>query len=173
MQDVFEPMNFSGEVFEPMANFKGEGGNTETYVEAGKQVVSSIGQLADARAKNKEAKSRLELLKSERQRELEACANNPAFKKFLDRKKRNNRIRDCQEAINKRFDEKEKSNKEIAIKSLDIQKEQISLESPNKKNFPSSDKFLGMPKKVGIGVTIGVGVLLLGVTAFLIIRKRK
>lgn len=187
MQDVFEPMNFSGEVFEPMSNFgsevfepmssfKGEGGggNADAYVEAGKQILSTAGQFADASARKKQAKVELERLKSERQRELEACPKNVPVSK-LNWKKRNNKIRDCQIAINQRYDEKDKAEREIANKTLDVQKEQIALQVANKKNVPSSssDKFLGMPKKVGIGVTIGVGVLLLGVTAFLIIRKRK
>lgn len=34
------------------------------------------------------------------------------------------------------------------------------------------EKFLGMPKKIGIGVTIGVGVLAIGLTTFFLLRRK-
>ena len=37
----------------------------------------------------------------------------------------------------------------------------------------SSPTFLGMPRKIGIFVTIGVGLLFVGLTTFLILRKKK
>ena len=36
----------------------------------------------------------------------------------------------------------------------------------------TKEKFLGMPKKIGIGVTIGVGVLAIGLTTFFLLRRK-
>ena len=45
-------------------------------------------------------------------------------------------------------------------------------EQINPNEAPKSDKFLGMPRKVGIGVTIGVGVLAIGLTTFFLLRRK-
>ena len=36
----------------------------------------------------------------------------------------------------------------------------------------NSDKFLGMPKVVGISVTIGVSLILIGLTTYLILKRK-
>ena len=45
-------------------------------------------------------------------------------------------------------------------------------EQTNPNEAPKSDKFLGMPRKIGIGVTIGVGVLAIGLTTFFLLRRK-
>lgn len=50
-------------------------------------------------------------------------------------------------------------------------KEDTSLATTPDNNTPQ-EKFLGMPKKVGIGVLVGVGVLALGLTTFFLLRKK-
>jgi hypothetical protein len=45
-------------------------------------------------------------------------------------------------------------------------------EQTNPNEAPKSDKFLGMPRKVGVGVTIGIGVLAIGLTTFFLLRRK-
>ena len=47
----------------------------------------------------------------------------------------------------------------------------LALETTPENNAPQ-EKFLGMPKKIGIGVTIGVGVLAIGLTTFFLLRRK-
>lgn len=46
-----------------------------------------------------------------------------------------------------------------------------AMETTPDNNSPQ-EKFLGMPKKVGIGVAIGVGVLVIGLTTFFLLRRK-
>ena len=63
--------------------------------------------------------------------------------------------------------------KKYAELSLDIDKKVgVADEKKSEQISSSGDKFLGMPKKSGVGVAIGAGVLVIGVIAFLLIRKK-
>ena len=179
MQDVFEPTaNFGGDVFEPV-NFDGENSNFSATIiaKAVGDTMQGAGMIADARARRKEAESKIKELSGRRGAEKDACSKNPSFKKFLDRKYRNNRIKDCQEKVDKRINQDEAEQKAIQREMLEIEKGKIGVERDkialqSKPKDVKKDTFLGMPKVVGISVTIGVVLILAGLTTFLILKRK-
>jgi hypothetical protein len=58
----------------------------------------------------------------------------------------------------------------------DYSRKDFNVEFNQEFNFdgsPKEEKFLGMPRKVGIGVTIGIGVLAVAGIIFAIVKKKK
>jgi hypothetical protein len=106
MQDVFEPMNFSGEVFEPTANFSGEVFEPMNFVGR----------------KNKKIITKPVKPVSEPKKVVEKITEKVV---------------------------------EPVIEIKPITTEVISKQTGNSNSGKESNKFLGMPRKVGIGVTIG------------------
>ena len=147
MKDVFEPMaNFGGEVFEPM-NFDGE------YSEF---AVFNCG-----------------------------CITKHPFNKG----KRDACINEC----NKKKDAKKENSSATAPAPAPAPvtptvtptvtppvtppaTPPVTTPAPAMETTPDApatkEKFLGMPKKIGIGVTIGVGVLAIGLTTFFLLRRK-
>ena len=191
MKDVFEPMaNFGGEVFEPM-NFDGEYSEFaldpltaslelgKASAELGSSALKFGTSIVDAKAKRKEAEAKIADIGGKRVVEKKACEDNKSFKKFLDRKKRNNQIRDCQTLVDRRLDKDEAEQYLIQQEMMAIEKMKIGSQSnpnissqSNPTEEPKSDKFLGMPKVVGISVTIGVSLILIGLTTYLILKRK-
>ena len=191
MKDVFEPMaNFGGEVFEPM-NFDGEYSEFaldpltaglelgKAGADLGSSALKFGTSIVDAKAKRKEAEAKIADIGGKRVVEKQACQDNKSFKKFLDRKKRNNQIRDCQTEVDRRLDKDEAEQLLIQKEMLAIEKMKIGTQSnpnissqSNPTDNKNSDKFLGMPKVVGISVTIGVSLILIGLTTYLILKRK-
>jgi hypothetical protein len=73
--------------------------------------------------------------------QLKACEENKAFKKFLDRKWRNNRIRGCQEEVKKRLDAEEEEQKQIVRRMTAI--EEGKMLSEIEKSRGDKEKSLG------------------------------
>jgi len=174
MQDVFEPTaNFGGEVFEPM-NFEGDYSNfgvLDSSLQAGASAMDLAGKLAESKARKKEAEAKIKELAGKRGAELTACENNPAFKKFADKKYRRNRILECQKEVRDRNDKEEVELRKIANEQIGIEKEKISLQ---RSSIDSSKNELDAKKKKNliIGLSIGGGVLILGTILFFVLRKK-
>jgi hypothetical protein len=138
--------------------------------------MQGVGKIADAGARRKEAESRIKELGGKRIAEKESCAKNPAFKKFLDKKYRNNRIKECQAEVDKRIDKDEAEAKEIQRQMIELEKSKIDV-SKISLQTASSDKELDVKSKnkrnLILGLSIGGGVLILGTILVLVLRKNK
>ena len=152
MQDVFEPMNFAGEVFEPTANFSGEAFEPMNF----------DGEYSNFAVLNCGCKVKHPFNKGKR----DECIKNCNQKK--DAKKGISPVDSTSTTPTPLVTPK----KTTTTPSSNVKPSTDSLQSGADDSGASDEKFLGMPKKVGIGVTIGVGVLIIGLTTFLLLRKK-
>ena len=92
-----------------------------------------IGNIAQASAKKKEAEAKIKEIGGKRQAQLKDCETNKSFKKFADPKYRKNRIRACQEQVNKRIDLEENEQKEIVRRMASIEESKIASDVEKEK----------------------------------------
>jgi len=168
MENVFEPMNFAGDVFEPM-NFDGDSSNFGADYGAIAQGVGSVfSSASQMKASSQASRDKALEIGGARALQLQACADNKSFKKFLDPKKRRNRINDCQKQVNEKFDKKEQEERDLANKQLDVNKVALLTSASNK----ADDLKAKNKKNLIIGLSIGGGVLILGTILFFVLRKK-
>lgn len=142
MENVFEPMNFAGDVFEPMGNFGGDVFEPMNFE----------GDYSNFAILNCGCKAKFPFNKSKREECLKKCNNKKAEKK-------------ASKTVSAPAPTTTPAPAPVPVK------EDTSLSTTPDGNKPQ-EKFLGMPKKLGIGVTIGIGVLAIGLTTFFLLRKK-
>jgi hypothetical protein len=164
--------NFAGEVFEPM-NFDGDYSNfrvdPNTVIAGATAVTDLVGNLAQAKAKRKEAEARLSELRGKRGAELSDCEKAKENRFALDPKKTKNRIASCKQAVNQKNDKEEAEQKEVVRKQLEIEGEKISLQKSSIQTVSADSK---SKRNLILGASIGGGVLVLGTILFFVLRKK-
>lgn len=183
MKDVFEPalgMN-KKDVFEPMSNFyKISPDMIKTGIEIGGQLIGSLGG-----GKSNELRAQLSASGSKENADLLSCKENVVVDGFwgglgLDLKKKQNRIRSCQEGVRARYENERKElrrqleeqtklrEKELSLQKASLESnERISLQTKPKETEKKSNKGLI------IGLSVGGGVLVLATVLILVLRKKK
>ena len=136
MKEYFEFQGFNDDLFldknddlfldkkENYSNFKGD--PVTAIAGAVGNIAGSVGQIADASARKKEAKAKIIEIGGKREAQKKACEDNKAYKKFLDRKYRRNRIKDCQEEVKKRLDAEEKEQNDIVKRTTAIEENKLT-----------------------------------------------
>jgi hypothetical protein len=135
-----------------------------------------IGNIALASAKKKEAEAKIKEIGGKRQAQLKDCETNKSFKKFADPKYRKNRIRACQEQVNKRIDLEENEQKEIVRRMASIEEGKI-LSEQRKSDIDLTTKTSEIDekkssKKLYVYGGIFALVLVLGTVIYLKSRKK-
>ena len=128
-----------------------------------------IGNIAQASAKKKEAEAKIKEIGGKRQAQLKDCETNKSFKKFADPKYRKNRIRACQEQVNKRIDLEENEQKEIVRRMASIEESKIAYDVEKEKGNIDEKK---SSKKLYVYGGIFALVLVLGTIIYLKSRKK-
>lgn len=208
MENVFEPMNFAGDVFEPMANFGGDVFEPMNF--AGDKVESSKEENAF-----KELKKIIEsnsLSNSQKEKINVALSTGGVFaslflanrflqinkkagfdgdygflgevfepmnfygkKKFVDLKKKNKVVvKPAPKTIVKPVEKPvEKPIEKPVEKPVEEPKKEdaISTLTPADDTTPPNKKIFGMSRKLVIGG--GIGIVLIGLTAFFLLKKKK
>jgi hypothetical protein len=123
-----------------------------------------IGNIAQASAKKKEAEAKIKEIGGKRQAQLKDCETNKSFKKFADPKYRKNRIRACQEQVNKRIDLEENEQKEIVRRMASIEESKIASDVEKEKGSIDEKK---SSKKLYVYGGIFALVLVLGTIIYL------
>ena len=139
-------------------------------------VSRGVGEIAKADARKKEAELKRVEIGGKRTAQLKACEENKAFKKFLDRKWRNNRIRDCKTEVNKRLDAEDNEQKEIIKRMSQIEKSKVNIDIEKSINIDEIEKKNTEEKKYSkklflIGGIVG-SVLILGTIIFIYSKKK-
>jgi hypothetical protein len=167
-------MNFDGD-YSNFYKFDVSKIDPNTIMAGGTAVAGLVGNLAQAKAKRKEAEARLSELGGKRGAELSACEKAKENNFILDPKKTKNRIASCKQAVNLRIDKEEAEQKEVIRKQLEIESEKISLQKISLQTA-SSDKEADRKEKskrnLILGASIGGGVLVLGTILFFVLRKK-
>ena len=128
------------------------------------QIAGAGGQIADASARKKEAKAKIIEIGGKREAQKKACEDNKAYKKFLDRKYRRNRIKDCQEEVKKRLDAEEQEQKDIVKRTTAIEENKLTTDLKkseiNISETKSSKKLYVVAGLVGLFLVLGTIVFL-------------
>jgi hypothetical protein len=190
MKDVFEPalsMNKTN-VFEPTLSFGGEkseksGKGKALAIELGTQLV---GGLFGGGSKKAEITSQLAQAGSKKNADLLSCENISVDGiggwLGIDRKKIDNRKRDCKQAVEKRYAEEEARLRKEYDENMKLQREKLalqkaSLESNERIALQTQPKSPEPEKKSNkgliIGLSVGGGVLVLATVLILVLRKKK
>ena len=175
MQDVFEPMSFAGEVFEPTANFSGEAfepmnfdGEYSNFGDVDPNVIAqAVGGVVQGVGAITQSKALKEASKSEERKFIDSvCGSRTSFA-LKSKREANQKCR--QNALNTFLKESDKKSQEQG-RQFDLEKEKIALQksmlnTPNNKSKSN--------KGLVIGLSIGGGLLVVGAILFFALRKRK
>jgi hypothetical protein len=173
MKDFFEfeeliedlPIDFN---YDFQGNENKSSFSAELIVQGVGMIAEGTGDVAMAIAKKKEAEARIVEIGGKRQAQLKDCENNKSFKKILDRKYRNNRIKDCQDEVKKRLNAEEQEQKDIVRRMASLEEGKI-LSDIQKKSSEIEEKKAG--KKLYVVGGIIALALVLGTIVY--IKKRK
>jgi len=161
MKEYFEFEGFNDDLFlDKKQNYS----NITAIAGAVGQVAGAVGQVADASARKKEAKAKIIEIGGKREAQKKSCEDNKGFKKFLDRKKRNNRIRDCQNDVDKRLDVEEKEQIDIVKRTTAIEENKLTTDLKKSESNISETK---SSKKLYVYAGLVALVLVLGTFIFL------
>jgi hypothetical protein len=153
--------NYSGFALDPVtAGLEAIGKSTEAI---GK-VAELGGKIAEASAKKKEAQAKIAEIAGQRQAQLDACQKAKENNFRLDPKKTKNKIRDCKDAVNKRFDADEKEQKEVVRRMTAIEEGKLSASIDEKSKTIEEKK---ASKKLYVIGGIVALVLILGTVVYL------
>jgi len=179
MENVFEPMNFAGDVFEPTANFGGLKSKSHRRVNA-------LEKLKNILKSNR-------LTDAQKQKVALAVSTGGVFaglylvSRLLNNKKskfegEDNFAGDVFEPMN--FAGKKKSVKKSPVSASKplpapaietpapaIETPAPATETPADEKAEPTKKIFGMPKKVVLGA--GIGLVVIGVASFFLLRKKK
>ena len=190
MKDVFEPalsMNKT-DFFEPTLSFSGDksqksGKGKDIAIDLGTKLV---GSLLGGGSRKAEINAQLSQAGSKRNADLISCDNVPVDGLGgwlgIDFKKKNNRIRSCREAVEKRYNEEEARLRKEYDENMKLEREKLalqkaSLESNERIALQTQPKFREPEKKSNkgliIGLSVGGGVLVLATVLILVLRKKK
>lgn len=128
-------------------------------VTAGLEAVGKASELAsniaEARAKRKEAEAKITEIAGKRQAQLTACEKAKENKFLFDPKKTRNRINDCKKEVRQRLDKEEAEQNDIIKRQLAIEEGKSSLEQ-RKSEIEISSKKTKNYLLIGIVVLIGL-----------------
>jgi hypothetical protein len=185
MKDVFEPslsMNKTN-VFEPTSNFyKITPDMIKSGIEIGGQLLGSLGG-----GKSNELRTQLSASGSKENADLLSCRENVVVDGFfgslgLDLKKKQNRIRTCQEGVRARYENERKElrrqlEEQTKLREKELSLQKASLESNERISLQTQPKATEPEKKSNkgliIGLSVGGGVLVLATVLILVLRKKK
>lgn len=171
MTDYFEFEGFNDEFLFDINSHKSEDKSSFSaglIAQGIGMTAQGVGDVAMAVAKKKEAEARIIEIGGKRQAQLKDCETNKSFKKLLDRKYRNNRIKDCQDEVKKRLNSEEQEQKEIVRRMASLEEGKIISDVEKQKS--NIDEKKSSKKLYVIGGIVAL-VLVLGTIVYIKSRK--